>query len=51
MNAPSSGPMPIRLVANVVPMQMNSVKSKNRSRFFVFAASLRASGMNHLEPM
>lgn len=50
MNAPSSGPIPIKLVANVVPIQMNNVKSKNRSLFFVFAASLKAKGINHLAP-
>ena len=49
-NAPSSGPIPIRLVANVVPMQMNSVRSIKRSLFFVRAESLRARGMNHFAP-
>ncbi|MEE0943156.1 MAG: hypothetical protein UIB63_08600 [Methanobrevibacter sp.] len=50
MKAPSSGPIPIKLVPNVVPIQMKSVKSKNKSLFLVLAASLNASGMNHFAP-
>ena len=51
MKAPSSGPIPIKLVANVVPIHMNRVKSRNRSLFLVLAASLKANGMNPLAPM
>ena len=51
MNAPSSGPIPMRLVAKVVPIHMKRVRSRNRSLFLVLAASLRANGINHLAPM
>lgn len=51
MNAPSSGPIPIKLVAKVVPIHMNNVKSKNESLFFVRAASFNARGINHFAPV
>ena len=44
INAPSSGDMPIAVVPNVVPIQINNTSSIYKSLFFVFAASLSALG-------